>query len=167
MTTKVTRSKINFTDKDHDLQRLILENLPAGSVIQTKFLVRRSDIYVNNAETLIDTLDFQPIFANSLLRLSINYSMGMNNSGQNYYTLLFYDQTRNIELERSGSQRGATNINQDALNTRATFMHYHYPRSCEKRTYEFRGIGGPNGFVWFHTYGGGASSYFTIEEIKQ
>ena len=87
MTTKVTRSKINFTDKDHDLQRLILENLPAGSVIQTKFLVRKTDISVNNGEIVIDTLDFQPIFANSLLRLSINYSMGMNNSGQNYSAL--------------------------------------------------------------------------------
>lgn len=167
MTTKVTRSKINFTDKDHDLQRLILENLPAGSVIQTNFLVRRADISVNNGEIVIDTLDFQPIFANSLLRLSINYSMGMNNSGQNYYYLIFRDKTRNIELERTGLQRGPTNINQDALTTRATFMHYHYPRSCEKRTYEFRGIGGVNGFVWFHTYGGNASSYFTIEEIKQ
>ena len=135
MTTKVTRSKINFTDKDHDLQRLILENLPAGSVIQTKFVVRKTDLLVNNGETLIDSLDFQPIFANSLIRLSINYSMGMNNSGQNYYRLIFKDKTRNIELERTGLQRGPTNINQDAMTNRATFMHYHYPRSCEKRTY--------------------------------
>jgi hypothetical protein len=116
----------------------------------------------------IDELPFTPLLGTSLLRLSINYSVGAQASNALY---LRFTETSNVpfsnELERTGIQRSGSE-GLDAYPTRMQWMHYHYPGDTLPRTYRLEGWRySGSGIIWVHTYGGNTSSFFTIEEIKQ
>ena len=143
--------------------------LPSGSIIQTKYLRRKADRVVNSASWFgIDELPFTPLLGTSMLRLSINYSMGAQ-ANNNLY--LRFTETSNvpssIELERTGVHRSGSD-NADAYQTRMQWMHYHHPRDTQTKLYRFEGYRhSGSGIIWVHTYGSTTSSFFTIEEIKQ
>ena len=63
--------------------------LPTGSIIQTKYLTRKQDRTVS-ASTWhgIDELPFTPLLGTSLLRLSINYSIGAQAGNALYFFTL-------------------------------------------------------------------------------
>jgi hypothetical protein len=143
--------------------------LPTGSIIQTKYLRRTQDRMVTAASWHgIDELPFTPLLGTSLLRLSINYSIGAQ-AGNALY--LRFTETSNVpssvELERTGIHR-VGNESLDAYPTRMQWMHYHHPRDTLPRTYRLEGYRhSGSGIIWVHTYGSATSSFFTIEEIKQ
>ena len=143
--------------------------LPSGSIIQTKYLRRNADRVINSASWFgIDELPFTPLLGTSILRLSINYSMGAQASNDLY---LRFTETSNvptsIELERTGLHRSGSD-NADAYQTRMHWIHYHHPRDTQTKLYRLEGLrGNGSGQIWAHTYGTTTSSFFTIEEIKQ
>lgn len=162
----------NLEDTIHEVMHHTIspEKLPTGAVIQTRYIRRKADRLVNTSGWVeIDRIDFTPLLATSVLRLSINYSVGAQAS--NDFRFRFIDAgapgTSVTELARTGIHRtGSENL--DAYPTRFAWVHYHHVRTNETRPYRLQAIReSGSGIIWAHTYGVQTTSFFTIEEIKQ
>jgi hypothetical protein len=173
MTTRFTKPEINIREKLNELDyaRLPHEKLPSGSIVQMKYVTRSSDISTTTVGSWanIDSIEFAPIFKDSILELSVDYSMGSQAGVTSYFRFTYDDPTtlNTVEIERTGGYVG-NDINQDAWPARNNWVYYYKPNSTETRTYRFEGNkSGGAGIIWYHTYGSGTTSIFTIREIKQ
>ena len=143
--------------------------MPRGSVIQRRILSRSLDYSTSSSSwSVIDKITFSPILAGSLLRLSINYSVGAQAGSDFLFRFTVNEGANKFEIERTGVQRVHDTQIKDALESRFQWEHYHECDNVTARTYYVEGMNFSNsGLVWFHTYGSSATSWFTIEEIKQ
>jgi len=138
----------------------------AGYMVQHKYNRRATDISTssNSAWIATGTIAFTPLYADSLLELYMNYSMGRN---QQNIRWRFYDTTDSYQIERTGIHVHA-GVNTDADPARHTFLAYYSPGNTNTRNIQvqfFNETGSGN--VWGHTYGGQTGSLFVIREIKQ
>jgi len=138
----------------------------AGHMVQHAYNRRATDVSTasNSAYITAASISFTPLYANSLLELYINYSLGRN---QQNIRWRFYDSTASYQIERTGVHKHA-GVNTDADPARHTFLAYYTPNNNNTRTLEaqfFNETG--NNTVWGHTYGGQTGSFFVIREIKQ
>ena len=138
---------------------------PAGHIVQHQYLKRQADISTSsNTWVNIDNITFTPLYANSLLELSLNYSFGRN---QQDIRWRFYDATASSQIDMTGIHRHP-GTNTDADPGRHSFLTYYSPGNTNTRVLRVEGINlTGNGLVWFHTYGAQTPSYFVIKEIKQ
>ena len=138
----------------------------AGYIVQHQYVRRASDISTSTGSTWvnINNISFTPLYANSLLELSLNYSLGRN---QQDIRWRFVDTTAGSQIDQTGIHRNP-GVNTDADPGRHTFMTYYSPGNTNTRTLSVEGMNETgNGIVWFHTYGGQTPSFFVIKEIKQ
>jgi hypothetical protein len=138
----------------------------AGYVVQHQYVRRISDISTSTGGTWVNVnnISFTPLYANSLLELSLNFSLGTN---QQDIRWRFVDTTASYQIERTGIHRDP-GVNTDASPSRHTFMTYYSPGNTNTRTLSVEGMNETgSGIVWFHTYGSQTSSFFVIKEIKQ
>ena len=138
---------------------------PAGHIVQHQYLKRQADISTSsNTWVNINNITFTPLYANSLLELSLNYSFGRN---QQDIRWRFYDTTAGSQIDMTGIHRHP-GTNTDADPGRHSFLTYYSPGNTNTRILSVEGINVTgNGIVWFHTYGAQTPSYFVIKEIKQ
>ena len=138
---------------------------PAGHTVQHQYLKRQADISTSsNTWVNINNITFTPLYANSLLELSLNYSLGRN---QQDIRWRFYDTTASSQIDMTGIHRHP-GTNTDADPGRHSFLTYYSPGNTNTRILSVEGINlTGNGIVWFHTYGAQTPSYFVIKEIKQ
>ena len=138
----------------------------AGHMVQHAYNRRATDISTssNSAWVATGTITFTPLYANSLLELYLNYSLGRNQQGIRWR---FYDSTASYQIERTGVHKPA-GVNTDADPARHTFLAYYTPNNTNTRNIQvqFFNETGDN-TVWGHTYGGQTGSFFVIREIKQ
>jgi hypothetical protein len=170
MTVRAHKPEFNFREKlkELDYSHVPYEKMPAGSVIQTKFVTRTSDISTStlNSYTSILDMEFTPLFANSLIELYSDGSYGV----QAGVDVQFRYVSGTVEIERTGRFIGNDSQAQDAMPSRNNWTHYYYPNSTETRHYYYQGwkaAGPSSGIVWFHTYGSAATTTFAIREIRQ
>ena len=165
MGIKVTKPEVNIREKlnELDFDKVPFQKMPAGSVLQVKYLQRSADISSTATSwSTIDTLKFSPKVANSMIIVETDYSMGANAGG--YIRLRLNNTTTGNQLSQSGAHIHPNST--DASPSRMHFTGYDFPNSTEEQTYTFNGL--TNGTIaWFHTYGAGADSYFRITEIAQ
>ena len=70
---------------------------PAGHTVQHQYLKRQADISTSsNTWVNINNITFTPLYANSLLELSLNYSLGRN---QQDIRWRFYDTTASSQID--------------------------------------------------------------------
>lgn len=177
MTVRANKPAFNIREKlkSLDYSHLPYEKMPAGSVIQTKFVTRTSDLSTSTQDSNISILDmeFTPLFANSLIELYSDASYGVQAGvdAQFRYVYVSPDPTiGTVEIERTGRFIGNDSQIQDAIPSRNNWTHYYYPNSTETRHYYYQGwkaAGPTSGLVWFHTYGSSATTTFVIREIRQ
>ena len=138
----------------------------AGHMVQHAYNRRAADISTasNSAWITTATISFTPLYADSLLELYLNYSMGRNMQAMRWR---FYDSTDSYQIERTGIHQ-YPNRNTDADPARHTFLAYYTPNNTNNRSIQvqFFNESGSN-TVWAHTYGSQTGSFFVIREIKQ
>jgi len=165
------REKLKSLDYSH----VPYEKMPPGSVIQTKFVTRTSDLSTTTANSYISILDmeFTPLFANSLIELYSDGSYGVETGVDAQFRYVYVSpnpSTGTVEIERTGRFIGDDNQGLDAVPSRNNWTHYYYPNSTETRHYYYQGwkaAGPSSNRVWFHTYGSAATTTFVIREIRQ
>jgi len=138
----------------------------AGYMVQHKYNRRATDISTSSSSAWIatGTIAFTPLYADSLLELYINYSMGRN---QQDIRWRFYDTTDSYQIERTGVHKHA-GVNTDGDVARHTFLAYYSPGNINTRNIQVQFYNETgSGNVWGHTYGGQTGSLFVIREIKQ
>ncbi len=138
----------------------------AGYIVQHQYVRRASDISTSTGSTWvnINNISFTPLYANSLLELSLNFSLGSN---QQDIRWRFSDSTASFQIDQTGVHRDP-GVNTDAAPSRHTFMTYYSPGNTNTRTLSVEGMNVTGtGIVWFHTYGAQTPSFFVIKEIKQ
>ena len=137
----------------------------AGYVVQHQYVRRASDISTSATTWLnVNNMTFTPLYANSLLELSLNYSFGRN---QQDIRWRFYDTTASYQIDMTGIHRHP-GTNTDGDPGRHSFLTYYSPGNTNPRVLSVEGINlTGTGPVWFHTYGGQTPSFFVIKEIKQ
>ena len=168
MTVYASKPEINVREKlkELDYGHVPYEKMPAGSVIQVKYVSRTSDVSTSTTSgwTTIDSMEFTPMFSNSILELSVDYSMGTQ-SGVN---ARFRFSDDDGEIERTGIYNGDDGATEDAWPARNNWTHFYKPNSNATKTYYFQGMKtGGSGVIWYHTYGASTTSFFIIREIKQ
>ena len=138
---------------------------PAGYTVQHQYVKRLADISTSSNTWLnINNMTFTPLYANSLLELSLNYSFGRN---QQDIRWRFYDTTASSQIDMTGIHRHP-GTNTDADPGRHSFLTYYSPGNTNTRVLSVEGINlTGTGVVWFHTYASQTPSYFVIKEIKQ
>ena len=137
----------------------------AGQIVQHQYVKRLADISTSSNTWLnINNITFTPLYANSLLELSLNFSLGRN---QQDIRWRFYDATASSQIDMTGIHRHP-GTNTDADPGRHSFLTYYSPGNTNTRVLRVEGINVTgNGIVWFHTYAAQTPSYFVIKEIKQ
>jgi hypothetical protein len=165
MTIKVTKPEINIREKlsDLDFDKVPFQKMPAGSVLQVKYLKRSADVSsTSQSFGTIDYIAFSPKKANSMILVETDYSMGGNVNA--YMKLKLTNATQGVDFSRSGAHYYRDNY--DATMTRMIFTGIDFPNSIKEQVYKFQGRS--NGTtVWFHTYGASADSWMRITEIAQ
>ncbi len=138
---------------------------PAGYTVQHQYVKRLADISTSSSTWLnINNITFTPLYANSLLELSLNYSFGRN---QQDIRWRFYDTTASSQIDMTGIHRHP-GTNTDADPGRHSFLTYYSPGNTNTRVLSVEGLNNTgNGVVWFHTYASQTPSYFVIKEIAQ
>lgn len=171
MSITIKRKEENVNDLLTQIEQGYIDPsaLPRGSIIQRRMIRRNQDWSTSsNSWGVIDKITFSPILSGSLLKLSVNYSMG-GQANQDYKARFTVNEgARKFELESTGIHRGNDSQIKDAFEVRFQWEHYHECDGVHSRTYYFEGLNNTTGgLVWFHTFGSSTSSWFTIEEIKQ
>ena len=177
MTVNITKPDFNLREKlkELDYARLPYEKMPAGSVIQTKFVTRNSDLSTTTQGSYVSILDmeFTPLFANSLIELYSDGSYGVQSGVDVHFRYVYVSPDASVgtvEIERTGRFIANDSQTQDAIPSRNNWTHYYYPNSTETRHYYYQGwkAAGPSSSIaWFHTYGSSVTTTFVIREIKQ
>jgi hypothetical protein len=173
MTVRANKPAFSIREKlkELDYAHVPYDKMPAGTIIQHKFVTRSADISTSDTTTTdVDQLFFTPRFSNSLLELGVDYSMGAT-AGIDlrlYFYVYNEDGSNGIEIERTGNLIGVDAQSQDAYPWRTNWTHYYYQRNTETKLYKFRAqnLTGST-LVWYHTYGSATTSTFWIKEIKQ
>ena len=116
----------------------------------------------------VNTVSFTPFYSNSIINMSMNYSVG-GQSGSDFKFRFAYQPSggSDTEIEQTGIQR--VTDTQDALSTRFAWSHQYVQGNTSTYTYKLQGykVQNNSAVVWYHTYGGGATSIFEITEIRQ
>lgn len=165
----MSKPEINSTDINlMSRGKISPEQMPAGSVIQRRVKNRLFDVSTSGGSWVqIDAIDFTPYFANSLIKLTTNYSIGsQSNTAMAFRYVQYLRDDQYYIIEQSGTHyNGDTHA--DAREVRWHWDHYVYAGSNSPRRYMFEGLKPSGGIAWFHTYGSSATSYFSVEEIRQ
>ena len=144
--------------------------MPVGSVIQRAKAERTSDVSRNSNGGWddINSVSFTPLFSNSIINMSMNYSVGAQANADVKFRFAYQPSGgSDTEIERTGNCIQSNT--QDALSTRFSFTHQWVQGNTSTYTYKLQGYknGGGSAVLWYHTYGAGATSIFEITEIKQ
>ena len=116
----------------------------------------------------VNTVSFTPFYSNSIINMYMNYSVGAQANADFYFRFAYQPSGgSDTEIERTGLQK--VTDTQDALSTRFAWSHQWVQGNTSAYTYKLQGYknGGGSAIIWYHTYGGGATSIFEITEIKQ
>ena len=145
--------------------------MPVGSVIQRAKAERTSDVSRNSNGGWddINSVSFTPLFSNSIINMSMNYSVGAQANADVKFRFAYQPSGgSDTEIEQTGIHR-QSHSGQDALSTRFAWSHQYVQGNTTAYTYKLQGYkaGGGSAVVWYHTYGAGATSIFEITEIKQ
>ena len=117
----------------------------------------------------VNTVSFTPFYSNSIINMYMNYSVGAQNGAHFYFRFAYQPSGgSDTEIEQTGIHR-QSHSGQDALSTRFGWSHQYVQGNTNTYTYKLQGYkdAGGSAVLWYHTYGGGATSIFEITEIKQ
>ena len=117
----------------------------------------------------INTVSFTPFYSNSIINMSMNYSVGAQANADVKFRFAYQPSGgSDTEIEQTGIHR-QSHSGQDALSTRFAWSHQWVQGNTNTYTYKLQGykVGGGSAVVWYHTFGTGATSIFEITEIKQ
>ena len=145
--------------------------MPVGSVIQRAKAERISDVSRNSNGGWddINSVSFTPLFSNSIINMSMNYSVGAQANADVKFRFAYQPSGgSDTEIEQTGIHR-QSHSGQDALSTRFAWSHQWVQGNTSTYTYKLQGykVGGGSAVIWYHTYGAGATSIFEITEIRQ
>ena len=142
-----------------------------GEVVQTKVYERNADVSATSGLTgELGSLDFTPLYGNSLLEFNIHANTGTNSAGSVVWKI--YQGSSGAVgtlIRRTGNQIvAAYDQAADGHPLPFSWTQYYQLNDDKKSTYRYRVQFSPSGATyWGHTYGSTAHSYFTIKEIKQ
>jgi len=142
-----------------------------GEVVQTKVYERNADVSATSGLTgEFGSLDFTPLYGNSLIEFNIHANTGTNSSGTVVWKIYQGSSSAvGTLIRRTGNQIvAAYDQAADGHPLPFSWTQYYQLNDDKKSTYRYRIQFSPSGATyWGHTYGSAAHSYFTIKEIKQ
>ena len=142
-----------------------------GEVVQTKVYERNADVSATSGLTgELGSLDFTPLYGNSLLEFNIHANTGTNSAGSVFWSIYQGSSSAvGTLIRRTGNQIvAAYDQAADGHPLPFSWTQYYQLNDDKKSSYRYRVRFTPSGATyWGHTYGSTAHSYFTIKEIKQ
>lgn len=171
MATQVINSEISIREKLNGLgnHRLHYDKMPAGSVIQTKYMsTNDGNSFTSSSFVYIGvSLDFAPMYANSLLHIKLNSSFWMSSAAAYHYVKL----TKTINgVESDVGQWNDTYTNNYAWAGMQNWEKFIPANTRETITFKWYTSQPQGGTVWFpndRLDNQDDKLTFAIQEIKQ